>query len=128
LFFDSNNAKETDTHFRCKNGKASFNYRLLFDIDDQRSNYDLTIQLYDRDFFKQNDILGDAVLNLKKPLEDAALTKRPLGMNKKYYSDYMMPPKREEQLAYKDENTFWVPVKSPNKDTGVLEVNGHVRL
>lgn len=34
LFFDSKDAKETDTHFRCTNGKASFNYRLLFDIDD----------------------------------------------------------------------------------------------
>lgn len=29
-FFDSNEAKETDTHYRCTNGKASFNYRLLF--------------------------------------------------------------------------------------------------
>ena len=29
-FFDSNNAVETDTHFRCQTGKASFNYRLLF--------------------------------------------------------------------------------------------------
>jgi len=40
----------------------------------------------------------------------------------------MMPPKKEEQLEFKDPNTFWVPVKSPNKETGVLEVNGHVRL
>lgn len=31
-FFDSREcSKETDTHFRCQTGKASFNYRLLFD-------------------------------------------------------------------------------------------------
>ena len=29
-FFDSNNAKETDTHFRNQNGACSFNYRLIF--------------------------------------------------------------------------------------------------
>jgi len=31
-FFDSKNAKETDTHYRCTDGKASFNYRLLFSL------------------------------------------------------------------------------------------------
>ena len=32
-FFDSSkDSKETDTHFRCSNGKASFNYRLLYNI------------------------------------------------------------------------------------------------
>ena len=29
-FFDPKDAKETDTHYRCSNGKASFNYRLLY--------------------------------------------------------------------------------------------------
>jgi len=32
-FFDSKKqVRETDCHYRCSNGKASFNYRLLFDI------------------------------------------------------------------------------------------------
>ena len=25
--------QETDTHWRCKNGKASFNWRMLFDVE-----------------------------------------------------------------------------------------------
>ncbi len=29
---DSNKAKETDTHYRCQDGKCSFNYRLLFPL------------------------------------------------------------------------------------------------
>jgi hypothetical protein len=37
-FFDSNDAKETDTHYRCKDGKASFNYRLLFPFKHPRKN------------------------------------------------------------------------------------------
>ena len=31
-FFDPSDSKETDTHYRCTNGKASFNYRLLFNL------------------------------------------------------------------------------------------------
>ena len=29
-FFDNKFSKESDTHFRCSNGKASFNWRMLF--------------------------------------------------------------------------------------------------
>jgi hypothetical protein len=31
-FFDSKDSKESDCHYRCQNGKASFNYRLLFNV------------------------------------------------------------------------------------------------
>ena len=31
-FMDDKDKKETDTHFRCSNGKASFNYRLLYNV------------------------------------------------------------------------------------------------
>jgi len=54
-FFDSKEeTKETDTHFRCSNGKASWNYRMLFNIKHPRKAYSLSLQLYDRDFFKSN--------------------------------------------------------------------------
>jgi hypothetical protein len=39
-FFDSKDeVKETDTHFRCSDGKASFNYRLIFKIKNNRKDY-----------------------------------------------------------------------------------------
>jgi len=31
-YFESSDYKETDTHYRCQDGAASFNYRMLFDI------------------------------------------------------------------------------------------------
>lgn len=31
-YFDANNDKDTDTHWRCSSGAASFNYRLKFTI------------------------------------------------------------------------------------------------
>ena len=43
-FFDSKEqTKETDTHFRCSDGKASFNYRLLFNIKHPRKDCNFTI-------------------------------------------------------------------------------------
>jgi hypothetical protein len=43
-YFDSKEeVKETDTHFRCFSGKASFNYRHLFTIEYPRKNYGLSI-------------------------------------------------------------------------------------
>jgi hypothetical protein len=43
-FFDSKDDRETDTHFRCTTGKASFNYRLKWTINDQsKSGYTLTV-------------------------------------------------------------------------------------
>ena len=42
-FVNDKDKKETDTHFRCSNGKASFNYRLLFNVDAPRKNYLMTI-------------------------------------------------------------------------------------
>lgn len=42
-FFDTKDAKETDCHYRCSNGKGSFNYRLLFKMKAPADNYHLTL-------------------------------------------------------------------------------------
>ena len=42
-FFDSKNALESDCHYRCQTGKASFNYRLLFKEKYPRKDYRLNI-------------------------------------------------------------------------------------
>lgn len=32
VYIDDEDKKNTDTHYRCQNGEASFNYRLLFNV------------------------------------------------------------------------------------------------
>lgn len=134
-FFDSKKgALETDTHYRCQTGAASFNYRLNFETQFPRPHYRFTIQAYDRDFFKSNDIIGSASIDLSKPFEDAELTKRPLHIDKDYYMNYM---KKENEKALEFENGeyeqtegFWIPLRSKEKDkkTGKENIvdNGHV--
>ncbi len=112
-FFDSNDAKETDTHYRCQYGKASFNYRLLFPFQHPRKNqnYNLTLQLYDRDFFKSNDLIGDSILNIQMPIEDVSISKRPLQLTKQYYENYLVKKQPNLKLEFKDSTTFYLPVR-----------------
>lgn len=125
-FFDSRiDAKETDTHYRCSNGKASFNYRLLFNVEHPRKDYNMSIQLYDRDFFKSNDIIGDCSIDLKGAFEDSALSGRPLGLNKAYFNAYLK--EKGYKMDYKDENSFWLPIMSKD-DKGLIKENGKVRV
>lgn len=126
-FFDSREeVHETDTHYRCQNGKASFNYRLIYNVKHPRKDYNLTLQMYDRDFFKSNDIIGDVMIDLRLPFEDASLSGRPLGINKTYFNAYLKD--KGFNFKYKDENSFYIPIKGKDDKTGKIVENGQVRI
>mmetsp|Transcript_3593 Transcript_3593/g.2628 ORF Transcript_3593/g.2628 Transcript_3593/m.2628 type:complete len:99 (+) Transcript_3593:2113-2409(+) len=42
-WIDDKDKRETDTHYRCQDGKASFNYRHVMPIKAPRPDYNLTI-------------------------------------------------------------------------------------
>ena len=75
VFFDPSKAKDTDTHFRNQDGHCSWNYRMLHKINYPNKNSKLTVQVYDRDLFTSNELIGDSVIDLKPLFEDARLTK-----------------------------------------------------
>jgi len=129
-FFDPSDSKETDTHYRCTNGKASFNYRLLFNqkhpIKDQ-NGYRLNLQLFDRDFFKSNDTIGEASIDLGPLMEDVALTKRPLTLNSAYYLNFFKG-KTKSDLEFKDESSFWLTINSGNSTNPAPGPKGQVRI
>jgi len=58
----------TDTHFRAKNGKASFNWRLKYPITlSSAMKYQrLQVQLWDKDLISANDMIGEATLKLDR--------------------------------------------------------------
>ena len=128
-YFDSKNSKETDTHYRCKDGKASFNYRLLFNASAPQDHYNFTIQCWDRDFFASNDLIGECCLDLKGLFNDVVETGRSFQLNKKYYNAFLKSvlPK-DLELEFEDEDSFWVPVKGKDATTGDIIVQGYVRI
>jgi len=97
-----------------------------------------TVQAYDRDFFKSNDIIGSAEIDLKQFLEDADLTKRPLKLDKTYY-DKFMHKEGEKEIEFRIDDdkksceksmfqdSFWLPMLAKDKD-GKIENNGEVNI
>lgn len=83
-FFDTKEeVQETDTHFRCTDGKPDFQYRLKYKVNYPHPNklHEFTIQAYDRDFFSSNEMFGSAAFPLGELMEDVSLTKRALSLN-----------------------------------------------
>ena len=59
-------------------------------------------------------------MDLKNLLEDVAITKRPLSITKKYYDEYLKAQFEKTggpNLIFKDDTSFWLDVKSFNKQT-----------
>jgi len=96
-------------------------------VDFPRSHYNFTVQAYDRDFFKSNDVIGSSFINLKQAFEDVELTKRPLRVDKKYHDQYMRKQGDKPIEWDEDGESFWMPMNQKN-DKGVLENNGYVRI
>lgn len=73
-YIDDKNKKETDTHYRCKNGKASFNYRLVYNVKAPRKSYLLVMQAWDRDLFSENDYICEWTLDLDEIFANVRMT------------------------------------------------------
>ena len=57
-FITDNDKQETDTHYRCTTGMPSFNYRVLFNVETPTTKpFVLTLQAWDRDLLKSNDLI-----------------------------------------------------------------------
>ena len=61
--------QETDTHWRSKKGKASFNWRMIFDVELGHNSRAMKFpyfhfQSWDRDIIKWNDMIAEGSINL----------------------------------------------------------------
>lgn len=58
----------TDTHWFCNNGCPNWNWRMLWDytISDVNEEHTLHLQLYDKDIFTSDELIGEAQLDFTK--------------------------------------------------------------
>ncbi|KAJ8599790.1 hypothetical protein CTAYLR_004010 [Chrysophaeum taylorii] len=59
--------QKTDIHWRCQNGRASWNWRIKIPLElplDSPEKGRLTVQLWDQDIIKWNDVIGEAQIDL----------------------------------------------------------------
>ena len=63
-------AKETDTHYRCRDGNGQFNWRMKFPITLPCDDYLIDLQIWDRDVFSANDFIGAASFYFRELARD----------------------------------------------------------
>mmetsp|Transcript_20973 Transcript_20973/g.32506 ORF Transcript_20973/g.32506 Transcript_20973/m.32506 type:complete len:180 (+) Transcript_20973:3992-4531(+) len=135
VFLDPDNDRLTDTHWRCQNGKGSFNYRLLIPVKSKEPEYILTIQGWDKDIIASNDLIGECNIDITTLVEDCVLTKRQMALTQKYWDEWM----KEQILAsssdfsqianditWEEKDKFWVPIRKMNHESQVVVGTGEI--
>ena len=84
-FLDEHIKKTTDTHYRSMNGKPSFSYRMLFDVEMPRLDKSLTLQAWDRDMFKSNEFICEWTLDLSVLFKTVQMSGSSVHLSKTYY-------------------------------------------
>ena len=97
-YIGQNDSQKTDIHFRCQDGNASFNWRMLLPLQLPTQKPLLTIQVYDKDIFSSDDYISGATLNLKDLLTLPKYLDMPVKFTKSYYEGLS----EEEQKVYGD--------------------------
>ena len=96
----------TDTHYRCKKGEATLNYRLLFDIEAPRSECVLVLEAKDRDLLSKQKPVCEWRIDLKPVLEIVQLTQQNIHFNKQFRDLNKKNLGTGMHCTFIDENTF----------------------
>jgi len=98
--------QNTDVHYRSKDGKGAFNWRMIWDVTiPSKHDSRFTIQVWDRNFVTPDSALAECTLNLRDFFKKAERT--------------------EDELAYLDIEKQFVSMKLPYKDgvQGAVEIS-----
>lgn len=91
------------------NGKASFNYRLVYNVKAPRKNYLLVVQAWDRDLFSSNDYICEWTLDLTEIFANVRMTQKSTHVNKKFYNSYFKDKLPSDvRLEFEEDDTFWL--------------------
>lgn len=86
------------------------------------------MQIYDKDFFTSNELIGQYELDLHQLIEDCSLVNAPLVLNKTYYDDVLLKknPKLKLNFDKEDDRKVWLPMQT--KKDGKIVTKGFVRV
>ena len=133
-YFDQSEIQKTDVHYRCQNGEASFNWRILLPLRLPVQRPELTLQVYDKDIFASDDYISGATLNLKDLVIVPKYLQMPIKFTRSYYNGLTEAEKKVygaiEFMDKKDDEEgikFWVQCfKGKKEATGEGEQGGRV--
>ena len=124
-FVDQKDKQSTDVHFRCMTGNASFNWRIVLQLDVPRANNKLTLHAYDKDIFSKDDFISGAEIDLSDIIKIPKELDVPITLSK----DYVDSVSEEEKVKYRglefltggedeENNKFWVQCYQKNEKSG----------
>ena len=124
-FFDKNEKQSTDVHYRCQTGNASFNWRIVMQLDVPRINNRLNLHCYDKDIFSKDDYISGAIIDLSDLINIPKNLDAPITLNKDYVESASVEERRKYQnLEFLDDeddktlNKFWVQCYQNNQKSG----------
>lgn len=126
-FVDPKKSQTTDTHFRCVNGEASFNWRILEKIEYQPKldHTTLNVQVYDKDIFASDDYICSASLNLKSFLQQIYDLDLPYTFTKSNFKYLPQSDELKKLIEWESETEFWLNCTRTETD-GTVNPSGSV--
>ena len=133
-YYDTAAAGYSDTHWRCQNGNASFNYRVKLSNNSKQPNTELRVEAWDRDIIKSNDIIGGCNLNLAAMMKDVLMTGKKSVLHEVYFEEFLRHEMLKvgnsvaNQITFEDKEKFWVPCLYEEPDTGNINTRGEILI
>ena len=125
VFFDKKEKQSTDVHYRCQTGNATFNWRIVMQLDVPRINNRLTMHCYDKDIFSKDDFISGAILDLSDLIKIPQQLDAPIALNMDFIDSLGNDEKRKytnlEFLDNEDDkilNKFWIQCYDNNQKSG----------
>ena len=124
-FVDSKEKQSTDVHYRCQTGCASFNWRIVLQLDVPRVNNKLTLHCYDKDIFSKDDYISGAIIDLSYLIKIPQNLDVSIALSKEYVESVSSQERKNyDSIEFltdgedKDKNKFWVQCYQNNEKSG----------
>ena len=147
-----NLSQRTDVHYRSQTGFGSFNWRIIFkmkiDHNTRNEMYKMSLRVFDRDIFAENDFAADAQINfealvanvlenegkdsLSNETDKSLIIKVPLHVTKKVVSDLLDPHIRISldvvSKIYAEQRPVGLGRDQPNQEPFLPPPEGRVKF
>ena len=124
-FVDPKIKQSTDVHYRCYNGIASFNWRIVIPIEVPSKFKTLKIQVYDKDLFSSDDYICGSELDISNLIMIPKDLDLPILFNKHYYKNIPESERNKynnveflSKLEDNEQTKFWIQCYNNGKKEG----------